>query len=108
MREHCVFQAKTETPDGGGGVAVSWSFQFERRGALAFAKLSTQLEAIQQGALTTARRATLTVREDPQTRLVTNDWRVEVSEDGYRAEVWNIRQIQRVERGYLRMVIEDE
>ena len=92
--------------DGGGGVSVSWSAQFSRWGALAFATLNAQLEFIQQGDLTSRTRATLTVREDPETRLITHDWRVSIEQDGYGADVWNIRDITRPERGWLRMTVE--
>lgn len=102
----CIFQDHSEISDGGGGVTATWQDRFTRRGALAFANLTAQLEAIQQGEMTSRTRATLTVREDPDTRTLTPAFRVRIEEDGFQAGIWNIRDITRPEAGLLRMTVE--
>lgn len=105
LKHRCHFEAKETTPDGGGGFATAWVPQLARWGALAFMRLSAHLETLQQGELKAGTRATLTIREDAETRLIEPEWRVRVAEGGYRERIWEIGNIIRPAPGWLRLTV---
>lgn len=102
LDRRATFQAATETSDGGGGAATTWSDQFIRWAALALSSLRVQQEALAAGgAIESTTRATLTVYADSETETIDAGWRVIVA-----GRIWNVREVRPAASGLVRMAIE--
>ena len=110
LRDRCYFESIGTVPDGGGGFDEGWNTEFDRKGALAFAKLGGQLEKIADGQIDSLSRGTLTIRSDSDTRRITTEWRVwtDGEPDDAGATVWNIRAVDQPDRKkrWLRLTVE--
>lgn len=73
LRHRLRFQQRETVSDGYGNVRGEWVEQFTRWAAM---KLRPGSEAVMAAQLEGRQPVEVTVREDPETRTIRNDWRV--------------------------------
>ena len=98
-------QLSPRVDDGAGGNAGrAWSEMFKRRAGLVAARGQ---EARDAGREQSSQMATLTVRNDSQTRTVTAEWSVVIVYQGV-TSYWNIRSLEGYNRrsGMITMAVE--
>lgn len=82
LHKRIEFQAPTESSDGFGGITTSWVTQFKKWTAV---KPENWSEGFRNNQDMATVRGVLTVRSDPQTRLITSKYRAV-----YDSRVFNI------------------
>lgn len=107
-----TFQSETKTPDGGGGHVIVWTDQFTVWGGFSYPRFRTRMEQLAAGAVQTVNAAELIVRDSPDTRNITGEWRAVVITDPNvsptEVQTWNIRKVYPRQRdGFIRMEVEE-
>lgn len=88
MNYRLAFDQRSDTDDGFGNIKGDWVYKFTLWAGKVY---RAGRESVEGGGLKPSQSVTVTIRNDSQSRLITDDWRIRDSRTG---EAFNIRSIR--------------